>query len=93
MQGVIYISNKSQNIKDEEQYGKTIYGVPLSFQDFFQIRETSFSFHVHFKRKSILAAPASPRLLAPIDTTKTSCENLELHGLARPSVMHDTAIL
>ena len=23
--------------------------VPLSFQEFFQIRQTSFSFHIHFK--------------------------------------------
>ena len=33
MQCVIYISNKSP-------YGKTIDGVPLSFQEFFQIRQT-----------------------------------------------------
>ena len=37
---VIYISNKSQYLKNEERYGKTIDGVPLSFQDFFQIRQT-----------------------------------------------------
>ena len=48
MQCVIYISNKSQYLKNEEQYGKTIDGVPLSFQEFFQIRQTSFSFHAHF---------------------------------------------
>ena len=47
MQCVIYISNKSQYLKNEEGYGKTIDGVPLSFQEFFQIRQTSF--HVHFK--------------------------------------------
>ena len=40
MQCVIYISNKSQYLKNEEQYGKTIVGVPLSFQQFFQIRQT-----------------------------------------------------
>ena len=33
MQCVIYISNKSQ-----ERHGKTIDEVPLSFQEFFQIR-------------------------------------------------------
>ena len=26
--------------KNEERYGKTIDGVPLSFQEFFQIRQT-----------------------------------------------------
>ena len=40
MQCVIYISNKSQYLKNEERYGKTIDGVPLSFQEFFQIRQT-----------------------------------------------------
>ena len=35
MQCVIYISNKN-----EERYGKTIDGVPLSFQEFFQVRQT-----------------------------------------------------
>ena len=49
MQCVIYISNKSQYLKNEERYGKTIDGVPLSFQEFFQIRQTYFSFHPHFK--------------------------------------------
>ena len=34
------VSNKSQYLKNEEQYGKTIEGVPLSFQEFFQIRQT-----------------------------------------------------
>ena len=28
------------NLKDEERYGKTIDGVPLSFQEFFQTRQT-----------------------------------------------------
>ena len=28
---VIYISNKSQYLKNEERYGKNIDGVPLSF--------------------------------------------------------------
>ena len=27
-------------LKNEERYGKTIDGVPLSFQEFFQIRQT-----------------------------------------------------
>ena len=40
MQGVIYISNKSQYLKNEERYEKTIDGVLLSFQEFFQIRQT-----------------------------------------------------
>ena len=41
MQCVIYISNKSQYLKNEERYGKTMDGgVPLSFQEFFQIRQT-----------------------------------------------------
>ena len=41
MQGIIYISNKLQYLKNEERYGKTIDGVPfLSFQEFFQIRQT-----------------------------------------------------
>ena len=31
--GVIYISNKSQYLKNEERYEKTIDGVPLSFQE------------------------------------------------------------
>ena len=48
MQCVIYISNKSQYLKNEERYGKPIDGVPLSFQEFFQIRQTEFSFHIHF---------------------------------------------
>ena len=30
----------SQYLKNEERYGKTIDGVPLSFQEFFQIRQT-----------------------------------------------------
>ena len=38
MQCVIYIPNKSQYPKNEERYGKTIDGVLLSFQEFFQIR-------------------------------------------------------
>ena len=36
----LHISNKSQYLKNEERYGKTIDGVPLSFQEFFQIRQT-----------------------------------------------------
>ena len=40
MQCVIYISNKSQSLKNEERYGKTVDGVPLSFQEFFQIGQT-----------------------------------------------------
>ena len=28
------------NLKNKERYGKTIHGVPLSFQEFFQIRQT-----------------------------------------------------
>ena len=44
MQCVIYISNKSQYLKNEERYGKTIDGVPLSFQEFFQIRQLKFHF-------------------------------------------------
>ena len=40
VQCVIYTSNKSQYLKNEQRYGKTIYGVPLSFQEFFQIRQT-----------------------------------------------------
>ena len=40
---VIYISNKSQYLKNEERYGKTKDGVPLSFQEFFQIRQQPFS--------------------------------------------------
>ena len=40
MQCVIYISNKSQYLKNEERYGKTIDGVPLSFQEFLQIWQT-----------------------------------------------------
>ena len=38
--GVIYISNKSQYLKNDDRYGKTIHGVPLSFQEFFQIKQT-----------------------------------------------------
>ena len=38
MQRAIYISNKSQYLKNEERYGKTIDGVRLSFQEFFQIK-------------------------------------------------------
>ena len=49
MQCVIYISNKSQYLKNEEQYGKTIDGVPLSFQEFFQIRQT---FHFMYTLKT-----------------------------------------
>ena len=44
MQCVIYISNKSQYLKNEERYGKTINGVPLSFPEFFQIRQLNFHF-------------------------------------------------
>ena len=40
MQCAICISNKSEYLKNEERYGKTIDGVPLSFQEFFQIRQT-----------------------------------------------------
>ena len=40
MQCVINVSNKPQYLKNEERYGKTIDGVPLSFQEFFQIRQT-----------------------------------------------------
>ena len=41
MQCVIYIpANKSQYLKNEERYGKSIDAVPLSFQEFFQIRQT-----------------------------------------------------
>ena len=40
MQYVIYISNKSQYLKNEERYRKTIDGVSLSFQEFFQIRQS-----------------------------------------------------
>ena len=40
MQRVIYISNKSQYLKNEERYGKTIDGIPLPFQEFLQIRQT-----------------------------------------------------
>ena len=40
MQCVIYISNESQYLKNEEWYGKIIDGVPLSFKEFFQIRQT-----------------------------------------------------
>ena len=40
MQCVIYISNKSQYLENEERYEKTIDGVALSFQEFFQIRQT-----------------------------------------------------
>ena len=32
----LHISNKSQYLKNEERYGKTIDGVPLSFQDSFK---------------------------------------------------------
>ena len=39
IQCVIYKSNKSQYLKNEERYEKTIDGVPLSFQEFFQIRQ------------------------------------------------------
>ena len=41
---------KSQYLKNEERYGKTIHvdGIPLLFQEFFPIRQTSFSFHIHF---------------------------------------------
>ena len=40
MQCVIYISNKSLYLENEDRYGKTIDGVSLSFQEFFQIRQT-----------------------------------------------------
>ena len=40
MQCVICISNKSQYLKNDDRYGKTIHGAPLSFQEFFQIRQT-----------------------------------------------------
>ena len=36
MQCAICISNKSEYLKNEERYGKTIDGVPLSFQELFQ---------------------------------------------------------
>ena len=49
MQGAIYMSNKSQNLKNKKRCGKTIDGVLLSFKEFFQIRQTEFSFHIHFK--------------------------------------------
>ena len=50
MQRAIYISNKSQYHKNEERYGKTIHAVPLSYQEFFQIKQTSFSFQILFNR-------------------------------------------
>ena len=40
MQCVIYISNKSQYLENEERYGKTVDGVTFSFQEFFRIRQT-----------------------------------------------------
>ena len=40
MQCVIYKSNKSQYQKNEERYGKTMDGVSLSSQEFFQIKQT-----------------------------------------------------
>ena len=51
MQCVIYISNKSQYLKNEERYGKSIDGVPLSFQEFFQIRQILFDIFVDKRLK------------------------------------------
>ena len=39
LQCAIYISNKSQYLKNKERYGKTIHGVPLWFQEFIKIRQ------------------------------------------------------
>ena len=36
---VTYQTNRNIS-QNEERYGKTIHGVPLSFQEFFQIRQT-----------------------------------------------------
>ena len=35
-----YQINRNISIKNEERYGETRHGVPLSFQEFFQIRQT-----------------------------------------------------
>ena len=35
-----YQTNRTEYLKNEERYGKTIDGVPLSFQEFFQIGQT-----------------------------------------------------
>ena len=50
MQGVVCSSNKPWYLNQEVRYGITVADVPLSFQEFFHIRQTSFSFHVHFKQ-------------------------------------------
>ena len=34
-----------------------MHGVPLSFQEFFQIRQTEFSFRIHFK---VTLSPCKP---------------------------------
>ena len=41
----VYTSNKSQYLKNEERYGRTIDGVPSSFQEFFQIRFFQINFN------------------------------------------------
>ena len=45
---VIYISNNSQYLKNEERYGKTIHGVIIS--RVLSNRTKLNSFHVHFKQ-------------------------------------------
>ena len=46
---VCYLHIKQIAISQERRaIWKTIDGIPLSFQEFFQIRQTEFSFHVHF---------------------------------------------
>ena len=53
MQCVIYmyISNKSQYLRNKERYEKTIDGVPLSFQEFFKDK---LNFHFIYTLKSRL---------------------------------------
>ena len=52
MQGAIYISNKSQYLKNKERYEKTIDGVPLSFQEFFQIID-KLNFHFMYTLRNL----------------------------------------
>ena len=75
MECAIYISNKSQYLKNEERYRKTIDGVPLSLQEFFQIRKTKFSFHLHFKPNNIVKLEICPTILRSSIRTG-SCEML-----------------
>ena len=55
MQCVIYISKKSQYVKNEERYGKTIHGVPLSFHFFYFM----YTLSIHFFTLHLIAVGLS----------------------------------